>query len=309
MKLQAFVIFAWLEVLNAATKKKPHGHQGVLPAYDGKHIAYSITKEQTQKLDGGEPVVINERSGKSGRGIVLQDINASPEICMSNIRDLANYKNVVPKVKSIDIYSEEIFSNSTMQQGALFNVGISFLSFGYYLLLTFEPKYYTYTWTLDYKYNSDFDDNTGHWQVMPHPKKEGWTRVLYSTEVRLFPWIPEFVVTFLTKTALVESTTWVKRESEKQATTGVASGSFVSAAPTLPDLRACFVEDAEGSRYLTHCSEGPVETAPQGMPTQGEATSTTLEEVPTHGEAIAPEEEDKVEIEIKNDGNGEKEEL
>jgi hypothetical protein len=32
----------------------------------------------------------------------------------------------------------------------------------------------------------------------------GWTRVLYSTEVKLFNWIPEFVITFLTKTALVE---------------------------------------------------------------------------------------------------------
>jgi hypothetical protein len=32
----------------------------------------------------------------------------------------------------------------------------------------------------------------------------GWTRVLYSTEVKLFPWIPEFVVNFLTKTALLE---------------------------------------------------------------------------------------------------------
>jgi hypothetical protein len=32
----------------------------------------------------------------------------------------------------------------------------------------------------------------------------GWSRVLYSTEVKLFPWIPEFVITFLTKTALIE---------------------------------------------------------------------------------------------------------
>jgi hypothetical protein len=32
--------------------------------------------------------------------------------------------------------------------------------------------------------------------------------------VKLFPWIPEFIVNFLTKTALVQSTTWVKRESE-----------------------------------------------------------------------------------------------
>jgi hypothetical protein len=39
---------------------------------------------------------------------------------------------------------------------------------------------------------------------MAHPTKEGYSRVLYSTEVKLFPWIPEFVISFLTKTALVE---------------------------------------------------------------------------------------------------------
>lgn len=63
---------------------------------------------------------------------------------------------------------------------------------------------------------SDFDDNVGHWQVMKHPTKAGWSRVLYSCKVKLFPWIPEFVVNFLTKKALTESTGWVKRVSEKE---------------------------------------------------------------------------------------------
>ena len=66
------------------------------------------------------------------------------------------------------------------------------------------------------RYNSDFDDNVGHWQVMPHPSKKGWTRLLYSCKVKLFPWIPNFVVNFLTSKALTESTSWVKREAEKE---------------------------------------------------------------------------------------------
>ena len=64
---------------------------------------------------------------------------------------------------------------------------------------------------------SDFDDNVGHWQVMKHPTKAGWTRVLYSTNVKLFPWIPNIIVNFITSKALVESTTWVKKESEAEA--------------------------------------------------------------------------------------------
>jgi hypothetical protein len=78
------------------------------------------------------------------------------------------------------------------------------MRFGYFLLCTHEPKHRTLTWTLDYRFNSDFDDNVGHWQVMPHPSKAGWTRVLYSTKIKLFPWIPEFIISFLTGKALLE---------------------------------------------------------------------------------------------------------
>lgn len=105
----------------------------------------------------------------------------------------------------------------TSKQGAVFDIGLLGLKFKYFLKLTHEPKYNTLTWTLDYTKNSDFDDNVGHWQVMPHPKKTGWTRILYSTKIKLFPWIPNFVVKFITTKALVESTTWVKREAEIEA--------------------------------------------------------------------------------------------
>lgn len=49
--------------------------------------------------------------------------------------------------------------NETLQGtevvGAEFNVGISLLSFTYFLKLQYDPAYFTLTWTLDYQYNSD----------------------------------------------------------------------------------------------------------------------------------------------------------
>lgn len=124
---------------------------------------------------------------------------------------------------------------------------------GYFLKLRHEPKYDTLTWTLDYRYNSDFgkficcclfnvlsaekkiglswllciyivfilillkcdilhpffdhpntDDNVGHWQVMAHPEKKDWTRVLYSCKIKLFPWVPSFAINYLTTKALTE---------------------------------------------------------------------------------------------------------
>ena len=104
------------------------------------------------------------------------------------------------------------------------------LGFGYFIKLKKDLQQKTLTWTLDYRYTSDFgkkylyydipiflvlyyvviiylyyiDDNVGHWQVMPHPSKSDSTRLLYSCKVKLLPWIPEFVVNFLTTRALTE---------------------------------------------------------------------------------------------------------
>jgi hypothetical protein len=253
--MATLMLCLWIPGCYSASKNKPHSHQGMLQPYDGKHISYTLTPEQNKKLNAGEPVVINQRNGKSGRGIVIQDIQAPPHVCIDRISDLRNYHKMVPNVKNIDIYEENTYPNGTTKVGAMFKVGVSLVTFGYYLRLTYEPKYVTYTWTLDYQYNSDFDDNTGHWQAMTHPTKPGWTRVLYSTEVKLFSWIPEFVVTFLTKTALIESTVWVKRESEKQAKADPSCNEVKQI-----DLSACFIElEDGGARYDTHCSESAVQ--------------------------------------------------
>ena len=108
-----------LVVVDGSSKTQPHSNQGILVPYDGKHIPYEITSEQNKQLEAGNPVsdttlylppslfdhhsflvwqvTINERSGSSGRGIVIQDIAAPPSICMDRIRDLPNYNKFVPK--------------------------------------------------------------------------------------------------------------------------------------------------------------------------------------------------------------------
>jgi ribosome-associated toxin RatA of RatAB toxin-antitoxin module len=49
--------------------------------------------------------------GKSGRGFVIQDINASQTICMSKIKDVSNYPQIVPNVKSVEIYESYTHRN------------------------------------------------------------------------------------------------------------------------------------------------------------------------------------------------------
>lgn len=40
----------------ASTKDKPHPHNGHLIPFDGRHISYNVTKEQSLKLAAGQPV-------------------------------------------------------------------------------------------------------------------------------------------------------------------------------------------------------------------------------------------------------------
>lgn len=153
----------------------------------------------------------------TGKAYVVQDIAAEPSICMNFIKNVAEYHKYVPSVKSVAIYGKEKTMLGVEKAKATFNVAVFGIKFRYFLITTLNPLYNTFTWTLDYSRNSDFDDNVGHWQVMKHPSKVGWTRVLYSCQVRMFSWVPGIVINFLTKTALVEATSWVKKESEKYA--------------------------------------------------------------------------------------------
>lgn len=106
------IILAFLcHNIDAATKDKRHGHNGVLESYNGKQIPFTVTNEQSSRLEKGLSVTFNERIGKSGRGVVIQDINATEPICMEKIRDLLSYPKMVPHVNKVKIYNEVKYSN------------------------------------------------------------------------------------------------------------------------------------------------------------------------------------------------------
>lgn len=60
MNLFLFLAVSIIAICYAATKSKPHAHQGVLQAYDGKHISYQISAEDRDKLDAGGYVRIRD---------------------------------------------------------------------------------------------------------------------------------------------------------------------------------------------------------------------------------------------------------
>ncbi len=52
-------LIAFIELVCASTKSKPHGHKGVLEPYNGKPIPFSVSADQEKKLSKGESVILS----------------------------------------------------------------------------------------------------------------------------------------------------------------------------------------------------------------------------------------------------------
>ncbi len=220
LSLYLFIIILVLTEIESSSDKEPHPHDGLITPFTGKHIKYTLTTKEEELLSTGKGVskaVKSKSNEPGGVGFAVQDVNAPVYLILDTISDLTTYPKYVPSVKKVDIYDSKTYINGTTRCKAKFDVRVFGVSFRYFLDLTKDTKRNTYTWTLDYDKKSDFNDNVGHWQVQKHPSKGGWSRVMYSTDIRLPSWIPTMVINFLTKTAILESTQWVKDVSEKNA--------------------------------------------------------------------------------------------
>ena len=63
--LVIYILFLCTPCVLGGSKKKPHSHQGSLTPYDGKHIPYSISKAENEKLESGQPVSIKPKYAPS----------------------------------------------------------------------------------------------------------------------------------------------------------------------------------------------------------------------------------------------------
>lgn len=200
----------------ASDANAPHPHQGLLPAYTSAPAVPELTAEELATLAAGEAVrkQVQDASGDgaSGRGVAVQDIHAEPSTVWGRITDYAKYPKMVDNVKACDVYEEGDDSLKVH-----FIIGAPLVSIEYWIDHTYKPDEGWMTWRLDYSKHSDFDDTVGFWRVDPHPDKDGWSRVVYSADVKAAGWVPAPIENAFATAGLKKATTWVKRESEAAA--------------------------------------------------------------------------------------------
>eukprot|EP00584_Thalassiosira_punctigera_P005409 CAMPEP_0172543886 /NCGR_PEP_ID=MMETSP1067-20121228/14166_1 /TAXON_ID=265564 ORGANISM="Thalassiosira punctigera, Strain Tpunct2005C2" /NCGR_SAMPLE_ID=MMETSP1067 /ASSEMBLY_ACC=CAM_ASM_000444 /LENGTH=328 /DNA_ID=CAMNT_0013330367 /DNA_START=118 /DNA_END=1104 /DNA_ORIENTATION=- len=207
---------------HASNFNKPHSHTGKVEPFQPGDPKIKLDGKAKSILKAGKPYQTQVQTGDSGRGLVVQDVNAPTHVVWGRILDYDNYANMVPK--TIDSKNYRIVPHKPTKANNFLEKEIyTRMKVGFPMLkLEFFVRHFLYiqqhkslTWTLDYMKESDFDDSCGYWYIVPHPDDpEERTRLYYSVQVGMFDWVPKFVVDFMSSKALTDATAWVKKYSE-----------------------------------------------------------------------------------------------
>lgn len=201
----------------ASSFNEPHAHQGKVTPFSPGDPNIKLDSKAIKILNSGQPYQTQTTSGTSGRGIVVQDVDAPIQIIWKTILDFDNYNKMVPKTiesKNYNVEKVKATKKNPLSQiiYTRMKVGFPVLKLEFFVKHLYYENLNSLTWTLDYTKKSDFDDSCGFWYVVPLSEEK--SRVYYSLGISMFDWVPKFVVEFMSSKGLTDATGWVKKFSE-----------------------------------------------------------------------------------------------
>ena len=208
----------------ASDPNAPHAHTGKQQPFSPGDPSVSLDRKALSILSSGKPFqpTIHVPGSTSGRGLVVQEVRAPPDVVWDRILDFDHYVDMVPRTfecKNYHVHKQKPTKRDALEKTIFtkFKIGLPLIpKMTFYVKHHYYPSQNSLTWTLDYSRKSDFDDSVGYWYVVPHPKRPGWSRVYYSVAVNMYDWVPKTVVNFMSTKALTDATAWVKKFSEEK---------------------------------------------------------------------------------------------
>ena len=190
----------------------------------------NLKKKDFDTLNSGKRVLLNRGlKGSGGRGTAVQDIQADPQTVLKAVTTFDRYAGRLAQCSYSTVYGR---TQNRMKGTENIKVHMKLAggvkTFNCYYDHTVTPSKGLVTWELDPEKTSDFVDVQGQWYVAKHPTKQGWSRVWYSAEVALPPWLPGPIVVQLCKTSGAKALSFVKKEAEASSSSkwGRARGGF-----------------------------------------------------------------------------------
>lgn len=191
-----------------------HPHTGVLDPFRPGRPGVSLDGHAQQVLSSGEPYKTEIPFDSDKRRMIVQDVQAPTDVVWGRILDFDSYHEMVPQTFESERTKTETLSNGQERIWVKLKAGHPLLKLEINTYHLYDPAENTMTWTLDYNQKSDLDDSTGYWYVVPHPENPLHSRVHYSTDVSISPWIRRFAGDSINKKALGDAVAWVKKHSE-----------------------------------------------------------------------------------------------
>ena len=209
------IILSLFSTAQAASADKPHGHQGIITPISSAPAAVKLSSEELQVLASGKHVERHTKDENGGSGVAIQYIQATPEDIWATILSYHRYKSWVKNVVHCSLYGKEGNDLYVDMQTSILGLKSQIFTKN-----TVRKDLGYMAWTLDYNRKSDVNDLVGYWRVEPVEGMEGTTKLEHSNTV-MIKGVPGFLVNYMTRDALSEGTSWVKREAEKRrASTG-----------------------------------------------------------------------------------------
>uniref|UniRef100_A0A7S2DTJ0 Coenzyme Q-binding protein COQ10 START domain-containing protein n=1 Tax=Haptolina brevifila TaxID=156173 RepID=A0A7S2DTJ0_9EUKA len=168
----------------------PHTHSGSFTKYERlrpNKVGFTVDQTMENKLLEGPIVTVQHLPDNILRTASVQNVAAPPEIVWGLLLDFDTYHQRVEGIKICKVYSKKWTLGGTQVICADYTARIGTFNVRYFMEHTYEPIKNSMTWALDYSRRSDLHDSVGYWYVESH---NGGSRVFYTTDALLPPWIP-----------------------------------------------------------------------------------------------------------------------
>lgn len=182
-----------------------------------RHDGIELSAKQAMQVDAGEKVMLAKREvgAGGGRGTAVCDVAAPPKYVWETVLDFEHYEGRLAACKRSRVYEKSrnlVQRTETIKVHMILDAVVK--EFNCYYDHTWRPDKSVLTWTLDPEKKSDFYDVQGQWCVDKHPTKPNWSRVWYSADIALPPWLPRMVVIQLCKKSGIKALNFAKKDAE-----------------------------------------------------------------------------------------------
>jgi len=200
--------------VDAADPSTAHMHNGVFKQYSvgpPKKAGFKLTNAEIERITSssnaecsvvGLPVSPTSPKGTM-RCTSVQEIAAPPEIVWALLLDFPRYPKFVGGITACQPYQRRRTLTGGKVICSQYTAAVGPFKLRYYIEHTFEPLQHSMVWHLDYSRSSDIFDSVGYWYVEQRP---AGSRVYYTQDTLLPPWIPNSLRKTFTKVAMRAAT-------------------------------------------------------------------------------------------------------